>query len=242
MSDDTYAPNELYRLENVTLDVARNYGNESTQMLAKIKRVINQAAILVAGHDRKWSWMLVNDSFNTVSGIENYHLNQDVRDLLLFWKTGENRGTIDRIGTGLFKKYVPDTTVYSGVPRMWDEQGVDTNGAKIISLFPVPGGVYEINYRYFRHLLPLRNDQNDLRSYWGMPPNIIEACLIPMATALLYKHVDDDRYKTERGEAEAQIELAYGADQQKANTVIRVPGDDPDRFYSDPMLPPNFSN
>lgn len=241
MSDDTYAPNELYRLENVALDVARNYGNESTLMLAKIKRVINRAAILVAGHDRKWSWMLKNDSFNTVSEKETYSLAQDARDVLHFWKGGENRGKISRIGAQQFRDYVPDATVYSGVPSMWDEQGVDTNGAKVISLFPIPNGVYEVNYRFFRHLLPVRNDQNNLWAYWGMPPNIIEGCLIPMATALLYKGIDDDRYKLERGEAEAQIELAYGADQQKANTRIRIPAMDPElNFVDGPLLPPEY--
>lgn len=238
---DTYSPNELYRLENVTLDVARQFGNESSQSQDRIKRVINRAATLVAGNERKWSWMQVNEAFNTVSDKETYSLNQDVRELLQFWKTGENRGTIDRIGPSQFRKYVPDATVYSGVPRMWDEQGVDTNGAKIISLFPIPNGIYEVNYRYFRHLLPVRNDQTNLWAYWGMPPNVIE-CLIQMTTALMFKGIDDSRYKLERGEAEAMIQDAYSADQVKGNTTIRVPGTDPDNMWSDPMLPPNFGN
>jgi hypothetical protein len=237
---DTFEPNELYRLENVVLDVARNFGNESTQSKDRIKRMINRAATRIIGHDRKWSWLYVVDSFETAADVETYSLNQDTRSLLMLWKTGDNRGPIDRIPSRQFRKYVPDESTYSGVPRLWDEAGVDTNGSKVISLFPVPDNTYTVKYQYYRHLLPVRNDQTNLWAYWGMPPNIIEI-LIQMATALTFKGIDDDRYQTDIAEAEAMIVDAYAADQEKGNTIIRAPAEDPDNFFSDgPMMPWNF--
>lgn len=239
---DTFEPNELYRFENVVFDVARQYGNESQLSRDRIGRIVNRAAVLVAGDDRDWSWMHVIDTFTTATGVEEYTLNADVRDILQMWKTGSNRGPIDRIGPKQFRRFVPDTTVYNGVPRMWDDRGVDSSGSKIISLFPIPSGAYTINYQYFKHITPIRNNQVDVRSWWGMPPNVIE-CVIQMATALTFKGMDDARYKAERAEAEAMVQNAFMADQRKGATVIRVPSEDPDNAFSDgPMLPPTWGN
>lgn len=225
----------------MVLDIARQYGDESTQVKTRIGRLVNRAATLVIGHDRNWSWLKITSSFTTSASTETYSLDKPVRQLLHFYAQGDNRRVIKRIPSTQFRQYVPNPSLYSGLPTMWDEQGVDSTGSKIISLFPVPTAVETIYYQYFRHILPIKQDQQDLWSYWGMPPNVIE-CVIQMATALMFKGIDDDRYQLERGEAEAMTADAFGADQSKGgNTVIRSPMNDPDAYISgDPMLPPAF--
>lgn len=191
------------------------------------------------GGQRTWSWMQVTDSFPTVSGTEEYSLRQDVQVLHELWIQGTNRTLLVRIPTTQRRRFVPDPSQYSGVPTMWDEAGVDTTGAKIVSLFPVPGGVYTVYYRFHKHVLPARQDQQDLRAYWGMPANVIE-CVIQMATALSFKGIDDDRYQLERGEAETMVDAAYAVDQVKGNTTIRVPANNTDDYHGGPKLPPAF--
>lgn len=237
---DTFEPNELYKFENVILDIARQYGNESQKSQDRIARLVNRAATLVVGNNRQWKFLKKVETFTTSSGVSEYTLNTDVDEILLFWKTGSHRGSLTRIPPGQFRKYVPDESVYSGIPNLWDDMGTDSNGSMVVALWPIPSGSVEVKYQYYRRPVPLRNGGDNLIARWGMPPRVIE-CVIQMATALTFKGIDDARYKAERAEAEAMIQDCFMADQFNGNTEIRVPGRDPDEIIGGgPQLPTNY--
>lgn len=236
---DVYNPNELYKFENVALDVARTIGNESSQAVDRIKRLINRAATIVGGYDRKWSWLkVVDDTVNTVANDRYVYLPMEVKELLQIWVTGENRQTLDRIPSVEFRRLVPNPEEYTGTPRLYDYEGVDSSGATVLSLYPAPSSVITLGMDYYRHILPIRNDSTNIRSHWGMPPPIIEI-LISVTAALFWKGIDDERYRQELADAMAEIKEAYGADRNKPGTIIRARADDGNDDLDDgPIYPP----
>lgn len=213
---------ELFRLEQIAYDVAFNTGQAgSSQGIDRAMRLINRAAIIIAGHDRRWSWLHVKDSFNTVANTEEYSLNQDVRELTSIWMEGSNRQKLDRIPTTQFTELEPESSSVTGTPRLYDRKGVDSSGCMVISLYPVPSSSIEVFYRYYRHLLPIKNSQADVVSSWGLPINLVPV-LIEVATALSYQGLNDTRFNDQFTLAVGSIDNAYAADQSRPDTIYRA--------------------
>jgi len=223
--------NQLYRFKDLAFDVAQNFGNTTQQSQDKAARMLNRAAVRVAGNNRRWTWLMIKDSFHTSQGIEEYSLNQDVAVTQMFWMEGSNRQKLDRIPSARFRELVPNSTEDSGNPRLYDFAGVDSSGCKVVTLWPIPGGDLEIFYRYRRFILPIQDKEANVWGRWGMPPNVME-CLIEYATALMFKGVDDRRHNEQLGQAEAMVLDAYAADQENLDTTQRIPFDH-DQFYND---------
>lgn len=237
MADPTQE--QLYRFKDIVFDVATNFGNTSQQAQNRIGRLVNRAAVRIAGGNRRWSWALVKDSFMAASGVEEYSLNQDVGTLQMVWLEGNNRQKLDRIPSRQFRELVPDPINDSGIPRLYDFNGVDSNGCKVITLYPIPSGQVEVFYRYRRLLLPIQNGETNVWARWGMPPNIIE-CLIEYATALSFKGIDEARHDRQLAQAEAMVLDAYGDDQENMDTRIRIPFDEEMEDEGEVLLPPQF--
>ena len=72
-----------------------------------------------------------------------------------------------------------------------------------------------------------------------MPPNVIE-CLIEYATALSWKGIDDRRHTEQLGQAEAMVQDAYSADQENLDTTQRIPFDDSEDLFDEPVFEARF--
>jgi hypothetical protein len=213
---------ELFRLEQLAYDVAFNTGQAgSSQGIDRALRLLNRAGLIIAGHDRRWSWLHVKDSFNTVANQEEYSLNQDVRELTGVWLEGSYRQKLDRIPTTQFNELEPQSSSATGTPRLYDRKGVDSSGCMVISLYPLPTSAIEVFYRYYKHLLPIKNQQADVVSAWGLPPNMVPV-LVEVATALSYQGLNDTRFNDQFSLAIGSIDNAYAADQSRPDTVYRA--------------------
>ncbi len=237
---DPLDPNQLTRFSEIAQDVGSIFGSQTDQALTRVKRCINRAAISLAGQDRRWSWLQTKDSFVTASLVNEYSLNQDVRTIHQLWLPDLNRQRIDRIPTSKFVELVPNPTAATGIPRLFDEEGVDSSGAKIVSLYPMPSSVLTINYRYTKQMLPILDDNTDILQWWGLPLNLLE-CLTQKAAALASQGVNGARFLELNGMAEQIIAEAYACDQAKPWTSFRAPlGDEWDMIADGPSLPPQF--
>ncbi len=214
--------NELWRFENIAYDVGVNFGNTSTQSLAKMGRFVNRAAQKITTEkNRRWSWLYTKDFITTVSDEGEYSLRQDAGQVLNFWIPGVVQ-KLGRIPTSKFIGLVPDEEADSGTPRMYDWRGVDSNGSKVVFLWPIPSADdLDVYYRFKRFITPIVNVQDNVRAKWGMPPNVIE-CVTELATALAFKGINDVRYKEQLAIAEAMIEDAYNDDQENPDTTYRM--------------------
>lgn len=238
MSD--FEPNEIFRFEEVAYDVALIFGMTTDQALARAKRCLNRAMIDLCGHDRRWSWLKTTDFVTTSSGENEYSLNQNVKKIHEVWIKGNNRQKLDRIPTSKFTELVPNEELATGVPRLFDEQGVDSSGAKVMSFYPVPSGEYEIWYRYTRYISPCKDDQKDLRAYWGLPENLLNP-LTQKAAAFCMQGTNNSKARELNDEADRLIAEAYAADQARPDTTYRAPMQDEAAMVSTgPMLPPQF--
>lgn len=204
-----------------------------------MKRLLNRAAVRIAGHNRRWSWLMVKSDFPTTASTEEYSLDQDVGTLQMIWLQGSNRQKLDRIPSRRFRELEPNPTEVTGIPRMYDFNGVDSSGCKVVTLYPIPSSQLTVYYRYRRLLLPIQNDEANVWGTWGMPPNVIEI-LIEYATALSFKGIDDARHDRQLAQAEAMVLDAYGADQENVDTTVRIPFDDDEGMLSGPRLPSEF--
>ncbi len=233
--------NELFRFEEIAYDVGLIFGSTTAQGLKRARRCLNRAMIDLAGHDRRWSWLRVKDSFITETGVREYSLNADVRVLEhRMWMQGATRGSIDRLPSAQFVERVPNPDDSTGTPRLFDEEGVDSSGCKVVSLYPVPPSDLEIFYRYSRHIAPISEGSTDVRVAWGLPQNLLGP-LTKKAAAFALLGVSGERAEKLEAQADAEIEAAYGADQAKPYTSYRAPMQDTYDALSDgPMLPPQF--
>jgi hypothetical protein len=232
---------DLTSFEAIAYDVAVNFGNTSTQSQQKMQRHVNRAAQRIATwKKRRWSWLWVNDYFLTISGTEEYSLPLDVQDVMEFWIQDSNRQKLDRIPTGKFRELVPDATSDSGTPRLYDWRGVDSNGAKVVSLWPIPSADdLKIYYRYKRYITPIVNIQDNVRAKWGMPPDVIEG-LVEWATALAFVGINDARQKEHMQIAETIIDQAYADDQENQDTTYRMTPFEGDSMDDGPVFESRF--
>lgn len=232
---------ELFRFGDIAYDVGLNFGSTTEQALDRAKRCLNRAATILAGHDRRWSWLRVKDSLTTTDGENEYSLPEDFRKEEQFWIQDTTRIKLERLGTARKTKLIPDPTLSSGTPRIYDFEGVDSSGSKIVTFWPVPDDDIEIWFRYSRFLLPIKNDEKSLRSYWGMPPNIIEV-LVQKATALASQGVNAEKYFALNNAADAAIAEAYAADQANPDATYqaKMVGGRLSSEFGDLMLPANY--
>ena len=239
----TAAPedNEFFRIENIAYDVGLAFGSTTDQALARIRRCIYRAALSIAGTEkRNWTWLKVKDSFNTVASESEYSLRSDVKVIHHLWMEGVSRQRIDRLPTTQFVERVPDSSLATGIPRLFDEQGVDSSGAKIISLYPVPASSLEVFYRFTRQIVPPTDPSNDIRVLWGMPEHLLEA-LTQKAAALAAQGISASKFAELSSFAAQLIDEAYADDQSKSHTTFRAPMIEGREALSDgPMLPPQY--
>jgi len=236
----TFEDNELFRFEEIAFDVALIFGNTTDQGLTRSRRSVNRAMLALAGTNKRWSWLKVKDTFNTISGTREYSLTRDVKVLHQMWIDGANRQRIDRLPTSTFVERVPNPDDATGTPRLYDEEGVDSSGAKVISLYPVPSSILEINFRYTRQIVPILTPEADIRSYWGLPAHLLEA-LTTKSAAFALRGVNGTKSMELEALANAQIDEAYASDQEGTTTTFRAPMQEGrDRFSDDVMLPPTY--
>lgn len=213
------------------------FGSTTDQGLTRSRRALNRAMLALAGTNRRWTWLKVKDTFNTISATREYSIRRDVKVLHQLWMSGANRQRIDRIPTSTFVERVPNPTEASGNPRFYDEEGVDSSGAKILSLYPVPASILEINYRFTRQIVPILTPEADIRSYWGVPEHLLEA-LTNKAAAFAMRGANNTKAMELEGLANAQIDEAYASDQESTPTTFRAPMQEGrDAVSDDVMLP-----
>lgn len=232
---------ELFRFGEIAFDVASIYGVTTEQGLKRARRALNRAMISIVGHDRKWSWLRVKDSFNTVADIREYSLQREVRaDISHFWMEGASPGRIERVPTGQLLDVEPDPESVTGTPSLFDYEGVDSSGAVVVSFYPTPSGIFEIFYRYTRRIKPLNDVDKDVRAYWGLPDEMLEA-LTQKAAALCVQGMSTERFMNLTAIADRLIEDAYAADQSRTNTryIAAMIGEDGGPGPG-PRLPPEF--
>lgn len=209
-----------------------------------MKRFLVRAAIRISTEkNRRWSWLDVTKSFDTIAGEETYTLPSCFKAAprALFIK-GSNRRRLRRIPTNSFIDKVPDPSTDSGNPTFYDYAGVNSNGSRLITLWPIPAGVEEIFVRGKRVIVAPSNDEVDIRAAFGMPEDVIEA-LIEYATALAWKGQNDARYQEQMGEAQHLLDEAYAADQENNDTRKRARMmESEDYSDGDPQLPANFGS
>lgn len=234
--------NEFFRIENIAYDVGLAFGSTTDQSLARIRRCIYRAALSIAGNEqRRWSWLKSVDSFMTSATVQDYQIRRDVKVLHHLWMEGVSRQRIDRLPTTQFVERVPDSSLATGIPRLFDEQGVNSSGAKIISLYPVPASELEVFYRFTRQIVPFNDPSADIRTLWGMPENLLEP-LTNKAIALAAQGTSSAKFAELTTFAEQMIDDAYASDQSKQYTTYRAPMiQGRDALEDGPMLPPQFS-
>jgi hypothetical protein len=235
------AADELFRFLDIAYDVGLNFGSTTDQGLDRAKRCLNRAATQLAGHDRRWSWLRVKDSILTVQGEPEYSLPPDFRKEEQFWIQEGSRRKLGRISTALKTELVPDAELRTGIPSLYDFEGVDSVGSRVATFWPCPSeDDIEIWFRYSRFILPIRDDQKSLRASWGMPPNIIEV-LVQKASALAIQGINSDKYFALNNAADAQIAEAYAADQSHPDATYqaRLVGEGRPA-QEGPLLPPEY--
>lgn len=231
---------ELFRFGEIAFDVASILGVTTEQGLKRSRRAINRAMIDIAGHDRKWSWLRVKDSFYTVAGTREYSMQAEVRgDIAQMWMEGAHRGKLTRIPTTQFVNAEPDVNTTSGTPMFFDYEGVDSSGCRVISLFPTPASAIQVFLRYTREIQPISDESKDVRAYWGLPASMLNA-LIQKSAALVVQGVSTERYDILNNAAEMIIADAYAADQSMSNTKYRAPMIGSEDQDMDPRLPPQY--
>lgn len=231
---------EFFRIENIAYDVAQIFGSTTDQGIGRARRCVYRAALYIGGHDRRWTWLKTKDSFFTTLGTREYSLRDDTKQIHQVWIQGTNRQRIDRMPTSQFVERVPNPELATGIPTLFDEEGVDSGGARIISLYPVPNGALEIFYRFTRRLMPFKDPTNDIRVLWGMPPEMLDV-LTQKAAALAVQGISSSRFADLNMMAEQMIQAAYADDQAHPATTYRAPlMEGRDAILDGPMLPPQF--
>jgi hypothetical protein len=226
---------ELYRLENIAYDVGLNFGNTGDVAIARNFRLVNRAMVKIAGHDRRWSWLRTKDKILTVAGRYEYSLRVDAKEVTKFWMEGANRGEIIRIPEG----FEEDANLTQGVPNLYDWRGVDSQGARVVTFYPAATPGIEIWYRFFKHIMPIKDGSCDVRTYWGIPPNIAEL-LIEVTTALAWQGINDKRFSDQVVMVSQMIDDAYAADQSNVGTRYRAQSQEGSKADDEPHFEPRF--
>lgn len=241
MSDEPQM-DSLDSIWGVAHDAGEILGSTNKQGMQRALRLVNRAAIEIAGHDRRWSWLRGYDTFDTIALQFIYSLPTYVRKEHLIWMEGQSRQKLDRIPDRRFRELAPNPKLSQGIPRLYSFLGVDSEGAIQIGLYPVPSMTLTISFDFARRIVPAPSPNLCFTQWWGMP-NQMRECLVNKAAALGMNAVDDERAATFQQLAENAVLEAYAADQSHPDTTYRAPMNEVDDMLSDgPMLPPNFGS
>jgi len=101
----------------------------------------------------------------------------------------------------------PDSST-DGDPRFVAINGIDTNGAIQVTLYPTPDGVDSIGYRYYRQIPDFveSEDNNSINQYY---PQVIQPALIYGISSLFKQEKGDDQGAgVDRNEMERVLAIA----------------------------------
>jgi len=154
----------------------------------------------------QWNWLFKSATFNTVADTRTYSLETDVLTPLSFRNITENHVIIVQ-STQDIDAADPDSST-DGDPRFVAINGIDTNGAIQVTLYPTPDGVDSIGYRYYRQIPEFveAEDNNSINQYY---PPVIQPALIYGITSLFKQEKGDDQGATvDRNEMERVLAIA----------------------------------
>ena len=224
----------------VAYDVGEILGSTNKQGMQRALRLVNRAAIEIAGHDKRWSWLRGYDTFQTICDQFTYSLPTYVKKEHLMWMEGRSRQKLDRIPERRFRELAPNPKLAKGIPRLYGFEGVDSEGAIMIFLYPVPNLVLTIHFDFAKRIVPAPSPNIAFTQWWGMP-NQMREILVKKAASIGLEAVDDERAPTWKQDVEAMIQEAYASDQSHPDTTYRAPMNEVDDMLSDgPMLPASY--
>jgi len=154
----------------------------------------------------QWNWLFTSSTFATVASTQTYSLASDVLTPLSFRNETENHVIIIK-STQDVDAADPDASI-TGDPRWAAINGIDSNGAIQVSLYPIPDGVDTIAYRYYRQI-PEFTEANDADSLDQYYPLVIQPALIYGISSLYRQEKGDDQgAMIDRNEMERIISIA----------------------------------
>ena len=154
----------------------------------------------------QWNWLFKSATFNTVADTRTYSLETDVLTPLSFRNITENHVIIVQ-STQDIDAADPDSST-DGDPRFVAINGIDTNGAIQVTLYPTPDGVDSIGYRYYRQIPEFveLEDNNSINQYY-LP--VIQPALIYGISSLFKQEKGDDQGAgVDRNEMERVLAIA----------------------------------
>ena len=154
----------------------------------------------------QWNWLFKSATFNTVADTRTYSLETDVLTPLSFRNITENHVIIVQ-STQDIDAADPDSST-NGDPRFVAINGIDTNGAIQVTLYPTPDGVDSIGYRYYRQIPDFveLEDNNSINQYY---PQVIQPALIYGISSLFKQEKGDDQGAgVDRNEMERVLAIA----------------------------------
>ena len=154
----------------------------------------------------QWNWLFKSATFNTVADTRTYSLETDVLTPLSFRNITENHVIIDQ-STQDIDAADPDSST-DGDPRFVAINGIDTNGAIQVTLYPTPDGVDSIGYRYYRQIPDFveLEDNNSINQYY--PPVIQPALIYGISSLFKQEKGDDQGAGVDRNEMERVLAIA----------------------------------
>tara|TARA_Y100000592_G_C5442614_1_gene304226 strand:- start:173 stop:871 length:699 start_codon:yes stop_codon:yes gene_type:complete len=154
----------------------------------------------------QWNWLFKSATFNTVADTRTYSLETDVLTPLSFRNITENHVIIVQ-STQDIDAADPDSST-DGDPRFVAINGIDTNGAIQVTLYPTPDGVDSIGYRYYRQIPDFveAEDNNSINQYY--PPVIQPALIYGISSLFKQEKGDDQGAGVDRNEMERVLAIA----------------------------------
>ena len=154
----------------------------------------------------QWNWLFKSATFNTVADTRTYSLETDVLTPLSFRNITENHVIIVQ-STQDIDAADPDSST-DGDPRFVAINGIDTNGAIQVTLYPTPDGVDSIGYRYYRQIPEFveLEDNNSINQYY--PPVIQPALIYGISSLFKQEKGDDQGAGVDRNEMERVLAIA----------------------------------
>ena len=154
----------------------------------------------------QWNWLFKSATFNTVADTRTYSLETDVLTPLSFRNITENHVIIVQ-STQDIDAADPDSST-DGDPRFVAINGIDTNGAIQVTLYPTPDGVDSIGYRYYRQIPEFveLEDNNSINQFY--PPVIQPALIFGISSLFKQEKGDDQGAGVDRNEMERVLAIA----------------------------------
>ena len=144
------------QFSEITDAVADQFGDDSSDMLTRIKRYVNWSQDEICSRIPEADFLYGDDDITTVDGTSQYTLSADADKLINISSETikTNLSHIDRV----FLDSVDPARETEGTPTMWTEVGRDATGAMIIELYPTPDSAETISYHYRKTPTDLSGD------------------------------------------------------------------------------------